>query len=310
MRLLSPLAALAPACALLIASAALAPLAAQTAQGGQTQAPTASDAATTDAAASGDRVVARIGDDPLYLSDLIVEQLALPPQYQQVPLDQIFPQLITRVIERRLMAAEAERAGMQDDPDIARLLRRARDLVLLEAYATKHIQPLLNEAAVRARYERDHTGGSGEDEVHARHILVKSEADALAVIAELNGGADFAELAKTRSTGPSGPRGGDLGFFAKSAMVPPFAEAAFALQPGDVSGPVETQFGWHVIKVEERRQSAGPKFEEVRDQVRGQIAQEELGKILDGLREQNKVEIYNIDGKPVVGPSGAAPASK
>ena len=297
MRLRSPLAAVGLALAGLAGASTPAPLAAQTIQTGQPP-----------AMPSGDTVIARIDGDPLHLSELVVEQLALPQQYQQIPLDQVFPQLVARVIERRLMAREAARVGLDGDPAVTRLLRRARDLVLLEAYATKHVQPKLNDAAVRARFERDHAGARGEEEVHARHILVESEADALAVIGELKGGADFAELAKTRSTGPSGPRGGDLGFFAKGAMVPPFAEAAFALRPGEISGPVKTRFGWHVIKLDARRQAEGPEFGELRDKIRGQIAQEEIGKIITELRKGAKVDIYTLEGKPIVGPGTVAPA--
>ncbi len=297
MRLRSPLAAVGLALAGLAGASPPAPLAAQTIQTGQPP-----------AMPSGDTVIARIDGDPLHLSELVVEQLALPQQYQQIPLDQVFPQLVARVIERRLMAREAARVGLDEDPAVTRLLRRARDLVLLEAYATKHVQPKLNDAAVRARFERDHAGARGEEEVHARHILVESEADALAVIGELKGGADFAELAKTRSTGPSGPRGGDLGFFAKGAMVPPFAEAAFALRPGEISGPVKTRFGWHVIKLDARRQAEGPEFGELRDKIRGQIAQEEIGKIITELRKGAKVDIYTLEGKPIVGPGTVAPA--
>ncbi len=295
MHFLPPLAAFGLATVL-----AAAPLGAQTIQLG------ASGAGAEQAGA--DTVIARIDGDALYLSELEIERLGLPEQYRDMALEQIYPQLVASVVERRLMAREAERTGMAKDPIVARLLRRARDLVLLEAFATRHVQPLLAEEAVRARWERDAAGRRGEEEVRARHILLESELDARAVAVELAGGADFAELAKTRSKGPSGPRGGDLGFFRKRDMVPAFAEVAFALAPGAVSEPVQTRFGWHIIKVEARRAGAGPAFEQVRDQIRSQIAQEKIAEILAELRAGAKVEVYTMEGKPVVGPGPVAPS--
>jgi len=127
--------------------------------------------------------------------------------------------------------------------------------------------------------------------VRARHILVKDKAEAEAVISELQGGADFAELAKKRSTGPSGPNGGDLGYFPRGAMVPAFESAAFALEAGSFTQtPVQTQFGWHIILVEEKRIAEAPTIEELAPQLRQNLISQNLGRLLDSLRSNARIE--------------------
>ena len=136
------------------------------------------------------------------------------------------------------------------------------------ALCSREIGPLVTDEAVRARYERDLAGKPGEPEVHARHILVATEADADAIIAELKKGGDFAAIAKARSTDPGAAQGGDLGWFKQGDMLPEFSAVAFALQPGQITdNPVHTRYGWHVIKVEERRAAPPPSFEQARDEL-------------------------------------------
>ncbi len=159
----------------------------------------------------------------------------------------------------------------------------------------------VTDEALKDQYEAFLEANPPQPEVSARHILLKEEAEAKAAIVALDGGADFAELARERSTGPSGPNGGDLGFFTKEQMVPEFAEVAFAMEPGSHSEePVQTQFGWHVIKVEARRDSQPPAFEEMADQLRDEASRAAVTEVLSGLREAAAVEI--VDPLP---PSGA-----
>jgi peptidyl-prolyl cis-trans isomerase C len=131
---------------------------------------------------------------------------------------------------------------------------------------------------------------SGEQEVHARHILVETEDDAKAIEDELKKGGDFAELAKKKSKDPGSADGGDLGFFTKDQMVPEFANVAFSLEPGKISDPVKTQFGWHVIKVEEKRNRKPPDFEQVRGQIETYVTRKAQADYVSKLREAAKIE--------------------
>ncbi len=145
---------------------------------------------------------------------------------------------------------------------------------------------------MQSRYQDHLKANPPATEQHARHILVASEEDARAVITELDGGADFVELAKERSTGPSGPRGGDLGYFTSDQMVPEFSAAAQTLEPGQYTkDPVQTQFGWHVIKLEDRRESAPPSFADMEPQLRQEMTRENVETVLSELREDADVEI-------------------
>ena len=151
---------------------------------------------------------------------------------------------------------------------------------------------------MHARYDQDIAGKPGAEEVHAKHILVDNEAEAKKIVAELKGGADFAALAKQYSKDPSGAQqGGDLGFFKKDEMVPEFAAAAFALQPGQVSQqPVHSQFGWHVILLVERRRAEPPSFDQARDELRQKMIQEGVQKAVAKARASASVEKFNLDG--------------
>jgi len=176
-------------------------------------------------------------------------------------------------------------------------IRRAEEQELQQALLRREIAPKLTEEALRARYARDIAGKAGEEEIHARHILVASEEDAKKIEAEVRKpGADFAAIARTRSTGPGTEQGGDLGFFKKGDMVPEFAEAAFKLQPGQISAPVRSPFGWHVIKVEERRAAEAPSFEDSLDTLRQAAFEEAVQDTVKRIQEASKVERYNEDG--------------
>jgi peptidyl-prolyl cis-trans isomerase C len=183
---------------------------------------------------------------------------------------------------------------------VQRALERARARVLREAMVRRTVEDGVTDEMVRTRYdELSDDPDLTREEVRARHILLDTEEEALAVIDELEAGADFAELAALRSTGPSGPEGGDLGFFRREQMVAPFAEAAFAMEPGSVSlSPVETQFGWHVIKVEERRE-APPAFEELEPQLRQEIARQVYQALIDELREGADIALFDLQGEPL-----------
>ena len=201
-------------------------------------------------------------------------------------------EVLTKVlIDTHLLANAARAAGLADTDEFKKRVEWMTMRALREVYINEKINSSLTDKDVKAKYDELTKDIKPEKEVRARHILVKTEDEAKAVISELDGGADFEELAKKKSTGPSGPRGGDLGFFGQGRMVPAFDKAVFALKPGEVSkAPVKTQFGWHVIKVEETRDKPLPPFDQVKDQVRTAMQGERLQKALEDLRSKAKIE--------------------
>jgi peptidyl-prolyl cis-trans isomerase C len=260
-------------------------------------------------AASGeDTVVARIGEHEIHLSDVEAAAADLPEQYRQMPFEMIYGPLLDRVIDARLLAIEAEEENLDEEPALQPALERARASVLSDALMRRRVTEGVTDEKVQALYEeRKADPEFAREEVHARHILLENEEDARAVIEELEGGADFAELAQERSTGPSAPNGGDLGFFTREQMVPEFAEAAFNLEvDGVTEEPVQTQFGWHVIKVLDKR-TAEPSFEETAPALRQEVARQVVTQLLADLREERTIERFNVDGSPMTEEESAAP---
>ena len=252
------------------------------------------------AIAAEDPVVAIVNGHKILKSHVEEAQQMLPRQYQQVPLEQMYPALIDSIIDTSLAAADARKRKLHEDPDFRARMARIEDQLLQRMVLQQVMTAPVSAADLQKRYDKMVAGTAEKEEVHARHILVKSEADAKAVIKELDGGADFADLAKKKSTGPSGPNGGDLGFFGKGQMVPEFEKAAFAMKKGEYSkAPVKTQFGFHVLKVEGRRKAEAPKFDEVAEQLRGEISQERGAEYVAKLRDGVKVERFALDGKPL-----------
>ncbi len=246
--------------------------------------------------AEDDPVIARVNGKEILRSQLMQAHENLPAEYKQVPLDQIYPMLLTSLIDSKLVAEDAKARKLDEEAEFQKALTLVKDQ-LLERYAVrKEIEDAVSDEKLRKMY--DDQVADGSEEIHARHILVKTSDEAVAIIKQLDGGADFAELAKEKSTGPSGPRGGDLGFFGKGQMVPPFEEAAFALDAGThTREPVQTQFGFHVIKVEERRAAAPPSFEDSVEDLRADAAQAAGSAYVERLRGDAEIERFSIDGK-------------
>lgn len=254
-----------------------------------------------DQASADNPVVAVVNGTEVHRTEVELIARSLPEQMQQVPMEQIYPMLLDRVIDFKLLAAEAEKSDVGDDPDVQPALAEARANVLRDAMLRKKVEEGSTEEALKARYDELKTGEDfSYEEVHAGHILLASEEEAKVVISDLEGGADFEELAKEKSTGPSGPNGGDLGYFKKGQMVPEFGEAAFAMEIGSTSSePVKTQFGFHVIKVEDKRQ-VEPTFEESEPQIRQDVARDIVTALVEELRDGAAIERFNIDGTPMV----------
>ena len=258
-------------------------------------------AAAEEKKTADDPVSAIVDGEEVLRSDVNEARSRLPEQYQQAPLQTIFGPLRESVIDTKLAAAEARRQNLQNDSEVVTLLARIEDQILEHTYITRQIEQRATDEILQQRYAAMAEGMSAEQEVQASHILVETEAEAQEIIDELAKGADFAELAKKRSKDPgSGANGGDLGFFRKGQMVEPFAAAAFGLEKGSITEtPVQTQFGWHVIKVLDSRTAAPPPFEQVAEQLRGELAREIRTNVIEELRGGAVIKRFTIDGAPV-----------
>jgi peptidyl-prolyl cis-trans isomerase C len=265
-------------------------------------------AAAPPAAPTAETVVARVDGEPITIGDVGEAARLLPEELRAAPPQILYPLLLDQLITQRALVSAARRAGLDRDPAVAARIRRAEEQELQQALISREISDSISEEALRERYRREIAGRPPEDEIRARHILLPSEAEARAALAEVRRpGADFAEVARRRSTGPGAREGGDLGFFRRGDMVQEFADAAFALQAGQISEtPVRTQFGWHVIKVEERRTALPPPFEEVRDALRQRVVEEQVGAVVERVRAAAEIERLNLDGTPRQGPSPPA----
>lgn len=254
----------------------------------------------TVAGAQSEKIVATVGGEPIYMRELEAIILSLPEQYRQVPIENLYQPLLQRAIQMHVMAQEGARLGMEDSDIYTFGIAAARRQLLEQATLQAMLDERLTDEAVEDRYEAVTGSFEGQQEVRARHILVEDEETARSIIAELEGGADFATLAREKSTGPSGPNGGDLGYFGRGQMVPPFEEAAFGLEAGQYSAePVQTQFGWHVIKVEDARISEPPTLEQMFPQLRAEIAQELETDYIEGLIGAADIEAFDFNGNPI-----------
>ncbi|MGX1098318.1 peptidylprolyl isomerase [Amorphus sp. MBR-141] len=247
--------------------------------------------------------VARVGDVTITDADVARASEMLGPRLAQVPEAQRREVVIQALIDLQVMANAARAAELDKTEAYQTELSFLQAQALRDIYFEQKIEQAVTEEDVRARYQEEIGKLEPQEEIKASHILVETEEEANKLIAELDGGADFAELAKENSTGPSGPNGGELGFFSKGQMVPEFEAAAFALEPGTYTeAPVKTQFGYHIIKVEEKRTQEPPAFEDVQEQLHDAMVREALTERLAALKEEATIE--RLDGAP----ADAAPA--
>ena len=239
---------------------------------------------------SDDPVVVTVNGEHIRRSEVVTFHATLPAQYQNVPLDKIFDDLMTNLINRKMIVQAARAEGMNETPEVRRRLSFFLDGLLQELYISREIAAVLTEEHLRASYERMLRLAPPQEEVHARHILVEKRETAQDLIEKLGSGEDFATLAQRHSKGPSAKSGGDLGYFGREQMVPEFAEVAFALEPGAVSQkPIQTKFGWHVIKVEDRRAAQPPSFEESAPQLLRDESRAIVANIVQALSKDAKI---------------------
>lgn len=247
---------------------------------------------------TADPVVATVGGVEILKSEIDLAVTGLDPQLANLPDAQKRVAALSSVIDIKLLAADASKEGLQDDAAFKQRISYLTDRELHNAYFKKHVVDAVTPDEVKARYEAEIAKIEPQDEVRARHILVKTEDEAKAVIADLDGGKDFVELAKEKSTDPNKSEGGDLGFFGKGRMVPEFEAVAFTLEPGTYTKePVKTQFGFHVIKVEEKRKQQPPALEQVEGQVRQIVMRDKYVELLEKAKADAGVEIADPELK-------------
>jgi peptidyl-prolyl cis-trans isomerase C len=261
-------------------------------------------------AQDADPVVARANGVDIHQSDLNFAEEEMGGNLPQMGPDQKRDYLITYLADVIVLAQTAEQQKLDDDPAIKQRMAFEHNKVLMEALLKRTGEAALTDEAMHKVYDEAVKQMANEQEVHARHILVPTEDEAKAIVVQLKNGADFATLAKEKSKDPGAAEGGDLGYFTKDQMAPEFAEAAFKLDKGQISDPVHTQFGWHVIEVEDKRIKPTPTFDQVKVQVQSFVERRAQAELVDSLRKTAKIE--RLDKPASADPSlnPAAPSKK
>lgn len=251
-------------------------------------------------APAGDPVVAVVNGKTLKRSDVVASAQTLPAQYRN-QVDQLFPQLVDRLIDITLMVDEGRKQNLQNDPDVKAIVAQYEDEAIRQVLLKRFLAGKITDADLKKRYDAEVAKVPPTEELKASHILVKTEDEAKDIIKQLEGGADFAKLAKEKSTDTgSGANGGDLGYFGDGDMVPEFYAAANKLKKGEFTkDPVKSQYGWHVILLTDRRTKEAPKFEEVKDQIKDELTQELVAAWLTDLHKAAKIQKFGPDGKPL-----------
>ena len=238
-------------------------------------------------------VVARVNGQDITLGHIIVTYAALPQQYKELAVDVLYPGILDQLVQQ---TALAQSAG-DDVPLYVRLsVENERRALLAAEQINEIVATAIGETEVQAAYDAQYATGFGGDEYNASHILVETEEEANSVKSMLDTGSNFAALAKEKSTGPSGPGGGSLGWFGAGSMVPEFETAVVALNPGQVSAPVQTQFGWHVIILNEKRKATAPSLDEVREDITSRLQQEAVETHVAAVTSAADIETLEIDG--------------
>jgi peptidyl-prolyl cis-trans isomerase C len=243
--------------------------------------------------AADDPVLAKVNGAEIKKSDVALAEEELGASVAQMDPATKDENVLAFLIDMKIVAKAAEDKKVGDSEEFKKRLAFARNRLLMDSLLASEGKAATTSDSMKKVYEEASKQISGEQEVRARHILVETEDEAKAVKAELDKGADFAELAKKKSKDPGSADGGDLGFFTKEQMVPEFSTVAFSLEPGKISDPVKSQFGWHIIKVEEKRNRKAPDFDQVKAQIENYVTRKAQADYVAKLRTEAKVERMN-----------------
>lgn len=273
-----------------LSALSLSPLAAQETQPAK---PADAAAAPTPAPVDPNAVIATVDGKPITEADLTLAEGELSRQFAQLPPEQRRAAALSAAIEIKVLAAKAVADGLDKDPEFQRRSAFLQQRALHGELVEKEVVGKITEEEIRARYDKEIAAQPPVNEVHARHILVKTKEEADAIVKKLDAGEDFQKLANENTSDPSGKtNGGDLGFFGPGQMVPEFEKAAMALEVGKYTKePVQTQFGWHIIKVEDKRQQQPPAFDQVKEQAKSAVVRDKYFAAVKEARKAAKVEI-------------------
>ncbi len=255
-------------------------------------------------------VLAKVNGAEIRQSDVALAEEELGPSLAQMDPATKKDNVLAFLIDMKIVSKAAEDKKIGEQADFKKKLDFARNRLLMDNLLAAEGKAALTDEAMKKVYDDAAKQIAGEQEVHARHILVPTEDEAKAIKAELDKGADFAKLAKEKSKDPGASDGGDLGFFTKEQMVPEFSAVAFSLEPGKISDPVKTQFGWHIIKVEEKRNRKPPEFAQVKPQIEQYVTRKAQADYVAKLRETAKVERLDKPAAPAVTAPATPPAKK
>lgn len=249
------------------------------------------------AAQDADTVLATVNGKDITLGHVIALQDRLPEQYQQLEDKVLYDGILEQLIQQTALADEIAKSPTKN---VTLGLANERTAFLSGEFLSQVGSADIDEEAVKAAYAERYADVAPEEEFNASHILVEQEETALEIITMLEGGADFAELAKEKSTGPSGPRGGELGWFGKGQMVPEFEQAVMGLEDGAVSAPVQTQFGWHVVKRNDSRNKSAPTLDQVRAEIVAALKSEAVEAAVASVTEAAEVTRAEVEIDPAM----------
>ena len=236
-------------------------------------------------------IVANVNNEDISLETMIHAMNELPPEIQSQPFMSYYEDLLERVIDIKLFAQEGKKMKLDEEPSVRAAIDFVIEKVLMQAFLSKYVQENIKEENIKASYSNFIADETSREEIKASHILMDTESEAIDIINMLNNGDNFAELAKNKSTGPSGPSGGDLGWFKRGQMVPPFEKAAFSLNKNEISQrPVQTQFGWHVIKIFDKRIPEAPSYENMKSKLIQDLERKIVSKKIQDLRNDALIE--------------------
>lgn len=254
------------------------------------------------------KVLAKVNGIDITEGDVALAKSEIGPNLGDMPAEQRLNILVEYLVQNKLMAAAAEKAGMGTDASMQARLDYYKGRALRDIYFDKSIQGAVTEAEAKTFYDKQVAAIKPVEEIHASHILVEKKEEADDIEAKLKAGGDFAALAKEKSKDAgSGANGGDLGFFKKGDMVKPFEEAAVALKPGEVSAPVQSQFGWHVIKLIEKRNRPAPAFDTVKERILNGLLQQKAQEVIGGMQKAAKIEYLDEGLKKAAAGAAAQP---
>lgn len=235
-------------------------------------------------------VVAEVSGQPVTLGD-VRSLVAEIPQLSELPLEEIYPQILETMINRKVIVDAAVASGIENDAEVKKALNDFKEQLITEHFLAKQLKAMMTPEQLKALYVQELRNFKREEEVLARHIMVATKKQAEDVLVQLKNGADFESLVEKKSLDKQ-TKGGSLGYFTKSMVYPEFGEVVFALKKGEFSKPIKTQHGWHIVLVEDKRMAVPPSFEEVSEQLKQIYAERHVQDILNNERKKANVKVF------------------